>query len=45
MRIYLVQHGKAKPVGEDPNGGLTDEGCAEVKQVAEFLAGLRITVS
>jgi phosphohistidine phosphatase len=45
MRVYLVQHGKAKPVEEDPNRGLTDEGRAEIREVAEFLAGLRITVS
>src|SRR6266571_3961695 len=45
MRVYLVQHGKAKPAEEDPSRGLTVEGYAEVKQVADFLAGLRITVS
>ncbi len=45
MRVYLVQHGKAKPAEEDPSRGLTGEGYAEVKQVADFLAGLRITVS
>jgi phosphohistidine phosphatase len=45
MRVYLVQHGKAKPAEEDPNRGLTDEGRAEVTRVAEFLARLRITVS
>jgi len=43
MRVYLVQHGKAKPAEEDPGRGLTGEGYAEVKQVADFLAGLRIT--
>ena len=45
MRAYLVQHGKAKPAGEDPNRSLTVEGRAEVMRVAEFLADLRITVS
>ena len=45
MRVYLVQHGKAKTAEEDPNRGLTDEGRAEVTQIAEFLAGLRVTVS
>ena len=45
MRIYLVQHGKAKPAEEDPARGLSEEGYLEVKQVADFLAGLRITVS
>ncbi len=45
MRVYLVQHGKAKTAEEDSNRGLTDEGRAEVTQIAEFLAGQRITVS
>jgi phosphohistidine phosphatase len=45
MRVYLVQHGKAKSAEEDPNRGLTDEGRAEVTQIAEFLAALRITLS
>ena len=45
MRVYLVQHGEAKPAEVDPSRGLTGEGYAEVKQVADFLAGLRITVS
>src|SRR5215470_14362773 len=45
MRVYLVQHGKAKSAEEDPNRGLSDEGRTEVMQVAEFLAEQRITVS
>jgi phosphohistidine phosphatase len=45
MRVYLVQHGKAKPAEDDPTRALSEQGCAEVKQVADFLAGLRITVS
>src|SRR5437868_7063190 len=45
MRAYLVQHGKAKDAGEDPNRGLSDEGRVEVTRVAEFLAALRISVS
>src|SRR5437870_8347203 len=45
MRVYLVQHGKAKSAEEDPNRGLTDAGRAEVTRIAEFLAGLRLTVS
>jgi phosphohistidine phosphatase len=45
MRVYLVRHGKAKPVEEDPNCGLSDWGQGEVTRVAEFLADLRITVS
>jgi phosphohistidine phosphatase len=45
MRVYLVRHGKAKPVEEDPTCGLTDKGHDEVTRVAEFLAAQRITVS
>src|SRR5262245_54216326 len=45
MRAYLVQHGKAKSVDEDPNRGLSDEGVEEVNRIAEFLAALRISVS
>ena len=45
MRVYLVQHGKAKPPEEDPNRGLSDEGRKEVERVADFLSELRISVS
>jgi phosphohistidine phosphatase len=45
MRAYLVQHGKAKSADEDPNRGLSDEGRDEINRIAEFLAGLRISVS
>ena len=45
MRVYLVQHGKAKSAEEDPTRGLSDEGREEVTEIAEFLAALRITVS
>jgi phosphohistidine phosphatase len=45
MRVYLTQHGKAKPVEEDPGRGLSDEGRIEVLEIAGFLANLRITVS
>jgi phosphohistidine phosphatase len=45
MHAYLVQHGKAKSAEEDPNRGLSDEGRAEVTRMAEFLTGLRISIS
>jgi phosphohistidine phosphatase len=45
MRIYLVRHGKAKPVEEDPKCGLTDKGHDEVTRVAEFLGEQGITLS
>lgn len=38
MRLYLVQHGKAKPKDEDPERTLTEEGRAEVDRIASFLA-------
>ena len=38
MRIYLMQHGKAKPKEEDSDRSLTDEGRSEVRRVADFLA-------
>src|SRR5215467_6702343 len=45
MRVYLVQHGKAKSAEEDSERGLTDEGRDEVTRVAQFLGQLRDTVS
>lgn len=45
MRVYLVQHGKAKSPEEDPNRGLSNEGRKEVECISEFLSELRITVS
>lgn len=38
MRLYLMQHGKAKPKQEDSDPSLTDEGRSEVRRVADFLA-------
>ncbi len=37
MRLYLVQHGKAKSKEEDPERSLTDEGAAEVLKIGKFL--------
>lgn len=37
MRVYLVQHAKAKSKDEDPDRPLTDEGRAELRGVAEIL--------
>ena len=34
MRLYLVQHGEAKPESEDPDRPLTDQGAADVRKVA-----------
>ncbi len=38
MRLYLMQHGKAMAGETDARRVLNDEGRAEVKRVAEFLA-------
>lgn len=35
MRLYLIQHGKAKKEEEDPNRPLTDEGKNETEKVAK----------
>ena len=37
MRVYLVQHGRAKSEEEDPQRRLTDKGIGEVEKVADFL--------
>ena len=39
MALYLVQHGISRPKIEDPDPGLTDEGLAEVRRIAEVAAG------
>lgn len=38
MKLYLVQHGKAKDKQEDPDRPLTNEGVRDVRKVGEFLA-------
>ena len=37
MRLYLVQHGEAKPKEEDPERPLTEIGTRNVEKMAEFL--------
>jgi len=44
MRLYLVQHGKAKSRDEDPDRHLTDDGQKEVESMAAFLQPLNIKV-
>jgi phosphohistidine phosphatase len=36
MKLYLVQHGDAKPKSEDPERPLTEQGRQDVAQVAAF---------
>jgi len=39
MKLYLVQHGEAKPKEEDTERSLTDQGQLDVERVASFLKG------
>ena len=45
MRVYLVQHGQAKPKELDPQRSLSDQGVADVENLAEFLKPLRLSVA
>jgi len=45
MRVYLVQHGKAKPVEVDPERSLSAEGREETLHAAQFLRHRRISVA
>ncbi len=46
MRVYLVQHGRAKPEDVDPDRHLTQEGIDDVKRMSAFLkkVGLHVNV-
>lgn len=37
MKLYLVQHGEAKPEEEDPERSLTENGVAGIRRVASFI--------
>jgi phosphohistidine phosphatase len=45
MALYLVQHGKSLPENLDINKGLSEEGIAEVKRIAEVARQYGIKVS
>ncbi len=45
MALYLVQHGKSLPKDVDPDQGLSDDGIAETKRIAEVAANYRIQVA
>ncbi|CAB1056065.1 phosphohistidine phosphatase, SixA [Olavius sp. associated proteobacterium Delta 1] len=45
MALYLVQHGKSLPKDVDPDQGLSDEGIAETKRIADVARGYQIKVS
>jgi phosphohistidine phosphatase len=45
MALYLVQHGRARPKSEDPLQGLSEEGAADVRRIAEVAAHYCVRVS
>ena len=45
MKLYLVQHGEAVAETEDPMRPLTDQGRADVAELARFLAASGVGVS
>ena len=42
MRLYLIQHGEARPEIEDPQRSLTDRGEEEVRRISKAAKGLKI---
>jgi phosphohistidine phosphatase len=45
MRLYLVQHGEARPEAVDPQRHLTDQGVRDTEKVADFLRPLSLSVA
>ncbi|MGM0656680.1 MAG: SixA phosphatase family protein, partial [Thermodesulfobacteriota bacterium] len=45
MALFLVQHGKSLPKDEDPEKGLSSEGIAETKRIAEVAKAYNVLVS
>lgn len=45
MALFLVQHGKSLPKDKDPSKGLSEEGIAETKHIAEVAKGYGVKVS
>jgi phosphohistidine phosphatase len=45
MRLYLVQHGEAKPKDVDPERRLTEKGRRDAEKVAAFLKPLGLAVT
>lgn len=45
MKLYLMQHGEARPEREDPARPLTDRGRAEVERVARAAARLDLGIA
>ncbi len=45
MKLYLIQHGEAKPEAEDPQRSLTARGEKEVMAVSKVAGGLQVRPS
>jgi len=45
MALYLVQHGKSLPKDVDPDQGLSEEGVAQTKRIADVARGYQVKVS
>jgi phosphohistidine phosphatase len=45
MALFLVQHGKSLPKDEDPKKGLSPEGIAETKRIAEVAKAYNVLVA
>lgn len=45
MALYLVQHGKNRPIDIDPGKGLSDEGTKEVERIAAVAKEYGVTPS
>ena len=45
MTLYLVQHGQSLPKDVDPDQGLSDEGIAESKRIADVAHGYQVKVT
>jgi phosphohistidine phosphatase len=44
MALFLVQHGKSLPKDKDPQQGLSEEGVAETRRIAEVAKGYAVQV-
>ncbi len=44
MRIYLVQHGEAKPESVDPDRSLTEKGRHDVQKITSFIRPMGLSV-
>ncbi len=43
MKLYLIQHGEAKPEEEDPDRPLTEKGKKEILSLSKIASGLHIS--